>query len=202
MEDFKEILSYNLTTLRKRQKLTQLELAKQLNYSDKTISKWEKGIAVPDVETLVLISKFYNISIDRLLSEKLVDSENTPTKVRKQIKVNKVAITLLSVITVWFVAILVFTQLLINIGVNYWPIFTWCIPLSSIILLVFNSIWGKRVYTFVIISILVWSLLLAFHMQFIISGVNIWPLYLIGIPAQIAIILCSQIRGRNKKLEL
>lgn len=202
MEEFKEILSYNLTFLRKKMKITQSELAKQLNYSDKTISKWEKCVALPDVETLVQISKFYGISIEKLLNEKLTEEQNTPTKVRKQIKLNKLAITLLSVLTVWFVAIVIYTELLINKNINYWLIFIWAIPISSVILLVFNSIWGKRFYTFLAITALVWSLLLCLHIQLVLTGVNAWPIYLIGIPAQIAIVLTSQIRGRSKKLDL
>lgn len=202
MEEFKEFLSSNLTYLRKKQKLTQSEFAKQLNYSDKTISKWEKGIALPDVETLVQISKFYGVSIDKLLNEKITEEQNTPTKVRKQIRLNKLAITLLSVITVWFVAIVIYAELLINQNINYWLIFIWAIPISSILLLIFNSIWGKRFYTFLTITALVWSLLLGLHLQLVLTGVNAWPIYLIGIPTQIAIILTSQIRGRNKKFDI
>lgn len=202
MEEFKDVLPYNLIFLRKKQKLTQSELAKQLNYSDKTISKWEKGVALPDVETLVQISKFYGVNIDKLLNEKMTNEVNTPTKVRKQIRINKLAITLLSVLTVWFVAIVIYAELLINKNINYWLIFLWAIPISSIILLIFSSIWGKKLYTYLAITALVWSLLLCLHIQLVLTGVNAWPIYLIGIPAQIAIVLTSQIRGRNKKLDL
>ena len=52
MEDIKDIVAVNLTNLRKANKITQLELAEKLNYSDKAISKWERGESLPDVVTL------------------------------------------------------------------------------------------------------------------------------------------------------
>jgi transcriptional regulator with XRE-family HTH domain len=52
MRDVRQIIADNLIELRKVNKLTQLELAEKLNYSDKAISKWERGESLPDVEIL------------------------------------------------------------------------------------------------------------------------------------------------------
>lgn len=53
--------------LRKERGLTQRELAKALNVEQTTVSKWENEITIPDVTTLGIISKFFNVSIDYLL---------------------------------------------------------------------------------------------------------------------------------------
>ena len=52
MEDIKKIISKNIQTLRKDADLTQSELAERLNYSDKAVSKWERGESVPDIVVL------------------------------------------------------------------------------------------------------------------------------------------------------
>lgn len=192
-KDIKSTLCENLIFLRKSHKLTQGELASKINYSDTTISKWENGDALPDVETLYLLTKFYNVSMDAMLSS---DLQNIITisrsKTRKQ-HVNKVIITLLSVLLVWLIAVVVHININLVFNVNLWILYIIALPLSMIVLLVFNCIWGKRHLTFIILSFLVWFTLLYFHLQMI-SIDNMWSLYFIGLPLQIAIILWSQIK--------
>ena len=45
MDTLEEIVAYNLTELRKNARLTQAELAEKINYSDKSVSKWERGVS-------------------------------------------------------------------------------------------------------------------------------------------------------------
>ena len=108
MENYKEILSQNLISLRKSRKLTQLELAEKLNYSDKTISKWENGDAVPDLETLVAIAKFYGVTLDALINEEAKALTQENVRENRQINRNKLVITLLATTGVWLLAILLF----------------------------------------------------------------------------------------------
>ena len=49
--------------------MTQVDLATKLNYSDKAVSKWERGESIPDVEVLYQIGKIFNVTIDMLLSD-------------------------------------------------------------------------------------------------------------------------------------
>ena len=56
MDNLNYIVSKNLSDLRKRNGLTQAELAEKLNYSDKAVSKWEKGESLPGVEVLYKLS--------------------------------------------------------------------------------------------------------------------------------------------------
>lgn len=56
-----------LKELRTEKKLSQLELAKALKVSQRSISSWETGFRQPDFETLELIAKFFNVTSDYLL---------------------------------------------------------------------------------------------------------------------------------------
>ena len=52
-----QIIGKNITRLRKIANMTQLELAEKLNYSDKSVSKWEQGNGIPDVRILMQIAE-------------------------------------------------------------------------------------------------------------------------------------------------
>ena len=67
--ELKKIIGKNITNLRKSRRLTQLELANELNYSDKAISKWENGDSLPDIETLQNVAKYFDVTLDFLVSE-------------------------------------------------------------------------------------------------------------------------------------
>lgn len=68
------IISKYLQLLRKKHNYTQDELAKRLDISRQAVSKWETGAAIPDLEVLLKISKFYEITINDILEP------NIPTK--------------------------------------------------------------------------------------------------------------------------
>ena len=68
MKDIKSNIARNIQELRKARGMTQLELAERLNYSDKAISKWERGESVPDLYVLKQLADFYNVKIDTLIS--------------------------------------------------------------------------------------------------------------------------------------
>ena len=171
--------------------MTQQELAEELAYSDKSISKWERGEASPDIEVLVKISELFQISIDSLLSENTLDEQQISDKKKQgQIKANKIIITCLSISAIWLIATVLFiTGKFFNNKLN-WPIFIWAIPLSCVLLLIFNCIWGKKTLICFIVSLIVWSLISCFHLQFLLNtGYNIWYIYFLGIPLQVAAIL-------------
>lgn len=196
MDDIRLILADNLTKLRKKNKLTQVELAHQLGFSDKAISKWEQGDTIPDIETIKKIADLYGVTVDSLLEQAPIETE-IETKERKRIMTNKIIITLLAVTVIWTSSIVWFTITKIINNYYYWQAFIWALPFSSIIVLIFNSIWGKKRYTYLIVSILLWTLCLSIHLQFL--NYTLWLVYIIAIPAQIAIILASQLTVKNKK---
>lgn len=193
MSEIKKIIGENLTDLRKRKRLTQAELATKLNYSDKAISKWEHGDAIPSIENLIEICKFYGISLDQLVSENKKDIK--PKDEAKQNKINKIIITLLSFFTIWTIATIFYVFFNIALGQNEWLFFVYAVPVSIIVLIVFNGIWGKAKYTYFLVTILIWTIISAIYLTILIKvKLNMWQLFLIGIPATIITILSSRIK--------
>lgn len=189
MENLKENLAKNLIKLRKANNLTQLDLATKLNYSDKAISKWERGESMPDVEMLYTISKMFDVTIDWLIS----DSDKI-VKVKEKSKTGKrIIIGLLSILVAWLVATIVFVILSWVLDFNdTWLSFIYAIPVSAIIWLVFNSIWGKIEITPLIVSILLWTLILSIYLSvkvFHSDFENNFMIFFIAIPLQVADIL-------------
>jgi len=202
MENINIIIGKNLSNLRKQAKLTQMELAEKFNYSDKSISKWEAGDSMPSIEILNDLAKFYNVSLDYLVTEE--HDEQPVAQVNEKVKVKKPkryparpVITLLAICAVWLIATTIFVCLIL-IGDIYYPLcFLWAVPTSLIVGIIFNSIWGHFKYLFPILSVLLWSLLVCLHIQ-LLSVENIWPIYFLGIPLQVAIILWGALVRRPK----
>ncbi len=190
MENLNIVIGKKLLYLRKKNKLTQAELAEKLNYSDKAISKWEKGESLPPVEVFYNISKLYGVSLDYIIGDETVDPQPIKNDAKKRIYLN---ITHLAVVAVWFVALLLFVIFdLTEIvgGIGKWLVFAWAVPSSFAVITVFDCVWHKRKGLFLLVSLLVWSVLLCFTFQFF--TFNIWKILLVGIPIQIAIIICSR----------
>ena len=99
-EELKKKLAKNLIYYRKNNNLTQLQLAEKLSYSDKAISKWERGESVPDILTLKALADLYHCKIDDLLKEK--------NRKKLFITKNKLIISLLSVGLVWLIAVITY----------------------------------------------------------------------------------------------
>ena len=193
MEQIKKNISSNLVTLRKVNNYKQSEIALKLNYSDKTISKWETGEIMPSIENLVELCKLYNVTLDEIISENLqVESKSTNNK--KQ-NTNKLAISLLAISAIWIIATIIFVYAQILSSNSIWQVFVWAVPVSMIVAIVFNSLWGKKKLNFVIISILIWSLIASIYLQFL--QFNLIPLFFIGIPCQVAILLWSRIKKKG-----
>ena len=66
-----ELFAKNLAKLRKDKGITQLELANVLNFTDRNISKWENGQSLPSIDILLILSSFFNVSIDDMLKKDL-----------------------------------------------------------------------------------------------------------------------------------
>lgn len=196
MEDLKKIVADKLVYLRKKNNYTQTELAEKLNYSDKAISKWENGESLPSIEILHEITKIYNVTLDYLVTE---DAENPLTpeeeekekQLKKQRVANHIIITSLSIIAVWFLALSLYVFSCF-VEKYFWQAFLWAVPASTIVALVFNSIWGKRLYTFILVSILVWSAIACVYFQFM--QFNMWVVFLLGIPIQTAIVIWAKMK--------
>ncbi len=194
MKDIKNIIADNLISLRKQHKLTQNELAEKLNYSDNTISRWEKAEITPSVETLVQISEVYDVSLESLLKENVIKEV---TETSRAIKMKKLSTILLGVSVVWFFAVIAFFYMETFFNYNGWTLFIWSIPLSCLVLLGFNKYVNSRAYSFVFSTILIWSLITSIYLQFL--KYNLFLIYFIGIPVQLSITIYTFVRPKKHK---
>lgn len=194
MESLRKIIGSNLAELRKERKITQLELAEMFGYTDKAISKWEKGDTLPDVETLYQLASFYGVTIDYLTNDIPLEEKEIITNPTKQtnIKANRISIVLLSISLVWMLATICFVWIMVFNSVNYYQVFIYAIPLTAIVLILFNKTWGKRNYNFYIYTLFLWSLISSIYVAFL--QYNLWPLFLLGVPSQILIFLWSRMK--------
>lgn len=191
--ELKYIIARNIKKLRSACGMTQLQLAESLNYSDKAISKWESGASLPDIVVLKEIADLFGVTVDSLLTE-----GGTPEKITPQRSRTHLIITLLSVMLVWLIATTVFVFLGIAGYAAYaWLAFIWALPVSSIVVLIFNSIWGKRRMNYLIISVLMWTFLTAVYLSAL--RYNMWLLFVLGIPGETIIYLWSAINKKRKK---
>ena len=194
--DIKVNLAENLALYRKHFNLTQAELAEKLNYSDKAVSKWERGESVPDLYVLKQLADFYGVTIDALID---TPNAKAPKKDKLKGKIRQI-IAICSTMLVWLVAICAFAFLNIIIPsiTRTWMAFIYALPITCIVLLVLTSVWKKKITTAIIISCLVWSTILSVYLTLLFvlpnPSVNLWQVFLIGIPLQILTIFWSKYR--------
>ena len=202
MRELRDTIAKNICDLRTEAKMTQLALADVLNYSDKAVSKWERGESVPDIFMLKRIADYFGVSVDYLLEADHSESIQNKIAQHKMSARNRFVISFLATALVWFVATFVFVSMLIfspDLSVRPWLMFIYAIPTSATVALVFNSIWGRRRLNYFIISVLLWSFLLCVFMTLIIVfDINIWPVFLLGIPGQAIIVIWSGLTGKTR----
>ena len=187
MENLNFTIGKNLQILRKKNKFTQAQLGEMLNYSDKAVSKWEKGESLPSIEVFYKISRIYGVSLDSIVGEEKI---NYPVIQTADIRKRYLHITLLSILAVWLVALVMFVAFDIFAHISTWMCFAWAVPASLIVAIVFDAIWNKCKLLFGFVSLLIWTLLLCTAVQLL--SFNIWKILLIGIPLQIGVIIWSR----------
>ena len=196
MENVNEInqkLASNLIYYRKEAGLTQAELAEKINYSDKSVSKWEQGNAVPDIYILMELSKLYQVTLNELVG---IDPP-PPTFVKKKKTGLHVFIMLLSCGIVWLVATFAFAVLqIIQPDGLWWLSFLYALPVCAILLIVYASVWNYRALQVISISALVWTALTCIYLTLFnaYGFTRFWVLFLIGVPLQLLEIFWASFR--------
>ena len=104
-EKLKAVLGKNIASFRKLQRLTQAGLAEKLNYSDKTISKWERAESSPDISVLVEIANIFGVTVDYLVTEEHDEKPIIVKKKQEPSKYNRKAIAYISESAAWIVAV-------------------------------------------------------------------------------------------------
>ena len=190
METLENIIAENILKHRKLSKLTQAELGEKLNFSDKSVSKWEKGESLPDIVTLKKMCDIFNITLNDLTSK------TSPKQImRKSSK--HLLITLLAAGLVWLVATTVFVFLLLFTPntPKIWLCFIYAVPVTAIVMLVFSCLWAKNIWQFLASTLLIWTSLISLCLTIN----NIWYILLIGVPLEILLMLLFFLKKSNIK---
>ena len=157
-----EVIGKNIMRLRKLAGLTQSELAQKLNYSDKSVSKWEQGNGIPDVRILMQLAELFGVTLDELVHE-----PQGTVIMPKRYRLKQRIITLLCAVGLcWLTAVVL-------------------VAASAIVVLVFACVWKWKVVRIVSLSVLIWTVLGTIFLTAYVFGQNIWLIFLIGIPLQI-----------------
>ena len=196
LSELKLITASNIIKLRTGAGMTQAELGRALNYSDKTISKWERGEALPDAFVLKQMGEIFGVTVDYLLSshdawEPEDDTEPTPVY-------SVDVIIAISVIGVWTAALAAFV-LLWMFDIIWWPVFAIALPVSVLVFMILTVSFKRRKHLQYIISFFVLTLFIALYVFW--PG-NPWKLMLLLIPAEIIVFLSCNVRkkpARKKK---
>ncbi len=198
MKEIRQNIAENLIKLRTSAGITQAQLAESLSYTDKAVSKWERAESIPDITVLKRIADRFSVTVDWLITD---HGSNTPAPdkvVQRTRSRNRLLITLLAVVCVWFVATLVFVALGALDVSKKWIAYLWAVPISFIVLLVFNAVWGRYRWNFLFISLLIWSFLVSVYVTA--AKWDFWYVFLVGVPLQLATVFWSQIKSVSKLL--
>lgn len=196
MDEINELVAKNLQALRKARHLTQQEFAETLGYSDKSISKWELGKAIPSAEILLQIADFYGVTVDSILRGP-VEIQSNPKEEDEKKNTNKIAIACLAASFIVLAATCVFVNGVISLHTfDYWIVFLWVIPAVGLLdgILV-KKFWGKGFAETILFSIFIWGLLLSFSLTFyFFLDQNIFFVFFVGIPLQASLLLYETIK--------
>lgn len=197
----KVIIAKNIAELRKKHGMTQLELAEKLNYSDKAVSKWERGESLPDIAVIKTMADLFGVTVDYLITAEhepscpeAVPDETAAEKKRVSFR-TAAAVTGMSLLLVWLIATYLFFTLwytLPNPRGAYLP-FVYAVPATALVWLVLNSIWFNRRRNYLIISLFMWSSLLAIWIT-LLPIHNLWLIFLLGVPGEAIILVWSRMK--------
>ena len=188
MDEKKATIASNLIRLRLAAGMTQAELGEKLSYSDKTISKWERGEVTTDVFVLMDIADVFGVSVDYLLS---VHGEKEPIIYNKPKPYNTRIITAISVLGVWALALALFVAFWLA-GYILWQILLFALPISLITLLVMQSVFHQGRGNRFIVAALAISVITAFYLLFL--NDNPWQLFLLLIPTIAIVFLAFRVK--------
>ena len=136
MEDMKLVVAGKLIQLRKEAGLTQAELGEKLSYSDKTVSKWERGESIPDAYVLMQLAQLYGTTVDALLRD--ADPWMDPVEKQRQAeresepKFSGAVVTMVAIMGIWTMAVIMFVIFWLALDEIVWLVFACAVPVSLI----------------------------------------------------------------------
>lgn len=182
-------IAENIAYYRKQNGDTQADLAEKLNYSDKSVSKWERAEGTPDIFILSKIADLYHITVQDLLRQKKV-----PKAATRHLIVN-----LLSVGLVWLVMTTLFclAKILNVLSPWAWLVFIYGIPITGIVCQVFSALWWGRIAQVISCSLILWGIGLSLVLSLQIEGVFL--LFVICAVLEVLLILFYLLKYLRRK---
>ncbi len=201
-QDLVRVLAANIAVERKRMGMTQAGLAEVLGYSDKTVSKWERAEGVPDVLCLKRMADTFGTTVDALLTPpgeapaKVSETDKKETEAPASPGINHGAVAAIAVIGVWMLAVLLFL-----IGrfcdVDLTLALSAAVPVTGLLAVIFNSLWGNKRLTFWLCSFFVVGVI--FLVCWILRAYHVWQLMWLSAPAVVIVWLSCRMLYREKK---
>ena len=194
--ELKLVFASNLINLRTAAGMTQAELVVQLNYSDKTVSKWERGEAIPDAYVLTELSDLFHVTVDYLLSSH--DAWQSPEEIRKANEPMYssdiiIAVTILGIMTASLTAFVIGWIC----GIIEWRIFLVGLVLSAVAFLVLDCIFNHARYLKPAMIVLIISVFVLVY--FLLWDFKPWQIFLLLVPAITIALLSTHINKKPKK---
>ena len=198
LEELKLVAAGNLINLRTASGMTQAELGAKLNYSDKSISKWERGEAIPDAYVLTQMAELFGVSVDYILSSH-TDWEPTvaPEDPKRDVVYSTSVITAIAVLGVWTLALTAFVTLWLAVDQVRWEIFVAAFPVSVLTLMVLMCVFKRTRRLKFIVALFVLSLFVALYL--LLLHINPWQIFLIAVLAEAIVFLSFHVQKKPKK---
>lgn len=196
----KDIIAGNIIGLRKKKGLTQAELAAQLGFTDKAISKWERGLSLPDAPTLQELATFFGVDVNYLFTAHVydpLDKESEQKLRRKEIWIKAIYIGSLFLIFVILSAILLSAIADIYDETAKIRAYLFILPGLAFLALLINVAFGHNGrMNLILSSLLAWALADALY-YFL--GHRLVLIFAIAAVIQIAIVLFPKLSTPKEK---
>ena len=195
LSELKLISASNIIRLRTQAGMTQAELGALLNYSDKSVSKWERGEAIPDAWVLTRLAEIFDVTVDYLLSSH--DKWVPPAEEEEETQISYGMIYAVAILSVWTMALIAFVVLW-TVGTIWWPVFMVALTASVLVYLILSIIFKRTRNLQYILAALVLSVFLLIYVLMLPLG-NHWRLFLILIPAEAIVFFACNIKRKPRK---
>ena len=197
--ELKLITARNIIRLRTDKGMTQAELGAQLNYSDKSVSKWERGESLPDAYVLLSMAELFGVSVDYLLSSHdqwaPPDQEETTELGRERSRSIDIIIVIV-LLGIWTAALAVFVALWL-VGIMFGQVFIIALPVSLLVYLILLCVFKRTRHLQFVIAAFVLSLFVTAFV--LLPWQRPWQLFLVAVPALALVFLSCNIRKSPRK---
>lgn len=145
----RKLIGKNIALYRKAHHDTQAILGQKLNYSDKAVSKWERGESAPDIYVLSQIADLYGVTVGNLIGETKPELRRSPYM--------RLYIFLLSAALTFVIAtVLIFAFEIVGVRFNTWLFLLYAAAITALLAVIFSALWWNLLWQLCSISALIW----------------------------------------------